>query len=184
MLALLFLAAVSTGGGAQMKPDPDLGISEGLARERAARVSNLRYDLAFTIPAARAQPIRGRALIRFSLTALSGPGDPLVLDYFPDRAGFLRSVEANGVATTIRQVNGHIIVPPDALRAGENSLALDFNAGDASLNRGDEFLYTIFLPARAHLAFPFVDQPDLKPRWALALAVPDGLQVACAVRQR
>ena len=178
MLALvLFLAAVTTGSDAQMKPDPDLGISEGLARERAARVSNLRYDLAFTIPTARAQPIRGRALIRFSLATLSGPGEPLVLDYLPDRAGFLRTVEANGVATAIRQVNGHIIVPPEALRAGENSLALDFNAGDGPLNRSDEFLYTIFVPARAHLAFPCFDQPDLKARWSLALDVPDGWQV-------
>ena len=52
MLAVL-LAALSALRDAQSmaKPDPDLGISEALARERAARVSNLRYDLAFTIPA-------------------------------------------------------------------------------------------------------------------------------------
>jgi len=157
-----------------MKPDPDLGISDGLARERAARVSNLRYDLAFTIPAARAQPIRGLALIRFTLASAS---EPLALDYLPDRAGFLRSVEANGVTTTIRQVNGHVIIPAEALRPGENSLALDFNAGDGPLNRSDEFLYTIFVPARAHLAFPCFDQPDLKGRWSLALDVPEGWQV-------
>jgi len=99
VLLLTAVMAGSTGGSAQVKPDPDLGISEGLARERAARVSNLRYDLAFTIPAARTQPIRGRALIRFTLESA---GDPLVLDYLPDRAGILRSVEANGVTTTIR----------------------------------------------------------------------------------
>ena len=178
MLALIALltavTAGSTEGSAQVKPDPDLGISEGLARERAARVANLRYDLAFTIPAARAQPIRGLALIRFSLASTS---DPLVLDYLPDRAGFLRSVEANGVTTPIRQVNGHVIIPVEALRTGENSLALDFNAGDGPLNRSDEFLYSIFVPARAHLAFPCFDQPDLKARWSLALDVPDGWQV-------
>ena len=178
MVALiLLLTAAITGGSAQVKADPDLGISEGLARERAARVSNLRYDLAFTIPAARAQPIRGRALIRFSLASSSAADDPLVLDYLPDRAGFLRSVEANGVTTTIRQVNGHVIIPIGALRSGENSLAFDFNAGDGPLNRSDEFLYTIFVPARAHLAFPCFDQPDLKARWSLALDVPDGWQV-------
>ena len=99
-----------------------------------------------------------------------------MLDYLPDRAGILRSVEANGVTTPIRQVNGHVIVPAAALRAGENSLALDFNAGDAPLNRSDDFLYTIFVPARAHLAFPCFDQPDLKARWSLALDVPDGWQ--------
>src|SRR2546425_3076619 len=108
MLALVLLLTVVAGGKTQVKPDPDLGISEGLARERVARVSNIRYDLAFTIPAARAQPIRGLALIRFTLAPSSaGPAadEPLVLDYLPDRAGFLRSVEANGVTTVIRQVN-------------------------------------------------------------------------------
>jgi aminopeptidase N len=35
-------------------------------------------------------------------------------------------------------------------------------------------LYTIFVPARAHEAFPCFDQPDLKARWTLALDVPTG----------
>jgi aminopeptidase N len=167
------ITAKTPGQPRMMTPDPDLGISEGLARERSARISNLRYDLAFTIPAARTQPVAGRALIRFSLASAA---EPLVLDYLPDRAGIVRSVEANGVKTAIRQVNGHIIVPVDALHPGDNSLELDFNAGDASLNRSDDFLYTIFVPARAHLAFPCFDQPDLKARWSLALDVPEGWQ--------
>jgi aminopeptidase N len=177
LIAAYWLAAAVAGrtpGQGPVKPDPDLGVSEGLARARAARVSNLRYDLAFTVPAARVQPVGGRALIRF---ALASAGEPLVLDYQPDRAGFLRSVEANGVTTDVRQVNGHIIVPAGTLRSGENSVALDFNAGEGSLNRSDDFLYTIFVPARAHLAFPCFDQPDLKARWSLALDVPDGWQV-------
>src|SRR5829696_213970 len=150
MLTIL-LAAWAIATQSMSRTDPNLGISDVLARDRAARVSNLRYDLAFTIPAVKSQPVRGRALIRFALASAS---EPLVLDYLPDRAGILRGVEANGVDTAIRQVNGHVIVPAAALKPGENSLALDFNAGDASLNRSDEFLYTSFVPARAHLAFP------------------------------
>jgi aminopeptidase N len=169
-LAVVWLLGLSM----QVRIDPDLGISEALARQRASRVTNLRYDLAFTIPPARTQPVAGRALIRF---VLNGASDPLVLDYQPDRSGFLRSVEANGRETSVRQVNGHIIVPPEVLREGENSLALEFNAGDGPLNRNDEFLYTIFVPARAHHAFPCFDQPDLKARWSLALDVPEGWQV-------
>jgi aminopeptidase N len=169
----VLMAALFVMAPAQVKPDPDLGISETLARERAARISNVRYDLAFTIPAVRAQPVTGRALIRFSLSSAT---DPVILDYEPDRAGILRRVEANGTETTIRQVNGHIIIPKDALQTGDNSLSLDFNAGDASLNRNDDFLYSLFVPARAHLAFPCFDQPDLKARWSLALDVPDGWQ--------
>ena len=66
-------------------------------------------------------------------------------------------------------------MPTEALQAGENSLTLDFNAGDAPLNRNDDFLYTLFVPARAHLAFPCFDQPDLKARWTLTLDDPGRL---------
>ena len=174
VLMTAFLVLAGLMAPAQIRRDPDLGISETLARDRASRISNLRYDLAFTVPAVRAEAVTGRALIRFSLSSVS---EPVVLDYEPDRAGILRSVEANGASTTIRQVNGHIILPAAALRDGENSLSLDFNAGDASLNRNDEFLYSLFVPARAHLAFPCFDQPDLKARWSLALDVPAGWQM-------
>src|SRR4051812_8490841 len=175
MMGGMFLAAAAAVAlvTLPMKIDPGIGISEALAHERSARITNLRYDLAFTIPAEKTKPVGGRALIRFTLADTE---QPVVLDYAPDRAGFLRSVEANGVPAEVRQVNGHIIVPKEALRAGDNSLSFDFNAGDAPLNRSDDFLYTIFVPARAHQAFPCFDQPDLKARWSLALDVPEGWQ--------
>jgi aminopeptidase N len=157
-----------------VKVDPDLGISETLAHARAARIANLRYDLAFTIPAARSEPLAARETVRFTL---HDTADAVVLDFAPDRSGFLKRVEVNGVETEVRQVNGHLIVPAASFRAGENAIAVEFNAGDASLNRSDDFLYTIFVPARAHLAFPCFDQPDLKARWSLALDAPDGWQV-------
>ena len=140
-LALAFTSLMVQNS--QVKLDPDLGVSETLAAARAARVSNLRYDMAFTIPAQKAQPVAGRELIRFTL---ANADEPLVLDYAPDRAGILLRSEANGVEVTVRQVNGHIIVPKESLRAGENAISLEFHAGDASLNRNDEFLYTIFVP--------------------------------------
>jgi aminopeptidase N len=157
----------------QAKLDPDLGVTDTLAAARSARISNLRYDLAFTIPAQKSAPIGGRELIRFTI---AGTGEPVVLDYAPDRNGLLIRSELNGAAVRVRQVNGHIILPPDTLRPGENAISLEFNAGDAPLNRSDDFLYTIFVPSRAHLAFPCFDQPDLKARWTLSLDVPEGWQ--------
>ena len=55
MMALILpvLLAAWALAGQSMKLDPDLGIGESLAKERSARISNLRYDLAFTIPAVR-----------------------------------------------------------------------------------------------------------------------------------
>jgi aminopeptidase N len=159
---------------APVQLDPDIGISESLARDRAARIADVRYDLAFTVPAVRSEPVGAREVVRF---VLKDERDPLVLDFAPNRSGFLKNVEVNGVETEIRQVNGHLIVPPASLRAGDNAISVDFNAGDASLNRNDDFLYTIFVPARAHEAFPCFDQPDLKARWSLALDVPEGWQM-------
>ena len=65
-----------------------------------------------------------------------------------------------------------MILPASALGPGNNIVVIDFDAGDGPLNRNDDFLYTIFVPARAHEAFPCFDQPDLKARWTLELAVP------------
>ena len=42
------------------------------------------------------------------------------------------------------------------LREGRNEILIDFVAGDDALNRNPEFLYTLFVPARAHLTFPLL----------------------------
>jgi aminopeptidase N len=44
---------------------------------------------------------------------------------------------------------GHLIIPASATRAGQNAIRLEFLAGDDSLNRYDDFLHTLFVPARA-----------------------------------
>ena len=177
VIALLMLL-----GPSQLpKADPEPGVSETLARARVRRLSNLRYDLSFSIPLAKQEPVVGRAVISFTLAdALT----PVAIDFRPDRAGLLRSVDVDGVRTDVRQVNGHLIVPAAALRAGDNRVALDFNAGNVPLNRSDDFLYTIFVPARAHLAFPCFDQPDLKARWTLTLDVPDGWETLANGEER
>jgi len=176
MSPMRWMAAVAAVIAVQVpvKVDPDIGVSESLARDRAARISNVRYDLAFTVPAAKSEPVSAREVIRFTLSDASAP---LVLDFAPNRAGFLRKTDVNGRETPVRQVNGHLIAPAASLHIGENAISIEFNAGDASLNRSDDFLYTIFVPARAHEAFPCFDQPDLKARWSLALDVPVGWEL-------
>jgi aminopeptidase N len=151
--------------------DPEPGISETLARDRAARVSNVRYELSFVIPSDHRAAISGRTAIAFTLSEASAP---LAIDFAPNQQGRVRRVEVSGAAIDARQVNGHLVVPAAALHQGDNRLAIEFDAGDAPLNRNDDFLYTILVPARAHQAFPCFDQPDLKARWTLALDVPAG----------
>jgi aminopeptidase N len=148
---------------------PAAGVPAGLAEERAARVSDLRYDLSFRLPAARAERITGRIVITFRLNDASRP---LALDFAPGRPDAAGSVVVNGLDAEPRIVADHVMLPSSSLKAGENRVAIEFEAGDAPLNRSDDFLYTIFVPARAHEAFPCFDQPDLKGRWTLALDVP------------
>jgi aminopeptidase N len=150
---------------------PAAGVAESLAKERATRVADLRYALSFTVPADRSERVAGRATITFTLRDAAAP---LALDFEPDRMGALHMVDVGGSPVEAGLINGHILVPASALRAGTNTISLDFDVGDAPLNRSDAFLYTIFVPARAHEAFPCFDQPDLKARWTLVLDVPGG----------
>ena len=88
--------------------DPEPGISETLARDRAARVSNVRYELSFVIPSDHRAAISGRTAIAFTLSEASAP---LAIDFAPNQQGRVRRVEVSGAAIDARQVNGHIVVP-------------------------------------------------------------------------
>ena len=145
-LAVAFLCAASSGAPIP----PGSGIPETLARQRSAAISSLRYQLEFRIPELRNEPIRGSATIRFELL---GARD-MVLD-FAQPKDHVFSVSANAHPVQPRFLNGHIIVPASAMQAGDNSIEIEFTAGEDALNRGDEFLYTLFVPARAHLSFPW-----------------------------
>jgi aminopeptidase N len=152
--------------------DPEPGVSLGLASERAQSIEALSYDLSFTIPAVPAEPIYGKATIRFSTKDVTRP---LVLDFTPG-ADHIGSVSVGGRPSHFRLVKDHIIIPNSELASEDNVVEIDFRAGDASLNRSADFMYTLFVPARAHLAFPCFDQPNLKARFALELTVPEDWQ--------
>jgi aminopeptidase N len=169
MFALLLATLMAAQTAAEL---PGRGIPETLARERAAAIRDVRYDVAFVIPADRREPVRGRVTVRFALQA----PHRVVLDFAQPRERLL-SVRISGADTPYTFDNGHLVVPAAATQSGENAIAVEFLAGDESLNRTDEFLYTLFVPARAHLAFPAFDQPNLKGRYTLSLEVPDGWQV-------
>jgi aminopeptidase N len=148
--------------------NPAPGISLEMADARASRISNLRYDLQLTVPREMAEPLAGMNTLTFDLATAA---DPLVIDFAPSR-DHVSAVSANGRDTAFDWVNGHIVIPAAALRAGRNEITIRFRAGDAPLNRNSDFLYALFVPARAHLAIPCFDQPNLKARWSLTLVVP------------
>jgi aminopeptidase N len=169
-IAMTVLAAMQPGSADNQRPiEP--GVSQALARERASAIQNLHYDLTFSIPASRSEPVQGRAVVSLSLRVPSR----LVFDFAQPREN-VRRVVVDGREAGADFVEGHIVIPAGATRAGVNRIEFEFTAGDAALNRSDEFLYTLFVPARARLAFPCFDQPDLKARYRLKLSVPGGWQ--------
>jgi aminopeptidase N len=168
LLALPMVVSMAGTASPQAPPDPGPGVPLSLAEERARRVSDIRYDLRFEVPEQPTEPLKGRAVIRFRLADTEAP---VVLDFAPG-GDAVTATSAGGRPVAVRAINEHLVVPASALRAGENELTFEFLAGDASLNRTAEFMYTLFVPARARLAFPCFDQPDLKARYALALDIP------------
>jgi aminopeptidase N len=171
MVARLLLVGAMIGAAAPVTAQtatPAPGIPLAVATRRAAIVKDLRYELSLAIPREQKAPITGTMTARF---ALSDASAPLVFDFAPGAAN-VQAVRVNGTAATATFPQDHIVVPASALKTGATEVAIDFTAGDASLNRNPDFLYALFVPARAHLAIPVFDQPDLKARWALELRYP------------
>jgi aminopeptidase N len=173
LIALVVLGVAAVGVLAWLwrtppRPAPVAGVAQDLAAWRASVVSDLRYDVAFAIPASRAAAITGRLTASFTLapTTRALPFD------FAQSASHVGAVRVNHRAIAATVVNGHVLMPAGSLVTGANTVDVDFVAGDESLNRNDDYLYTLFVPARASLAMPCFDQPDLKARWTLTLETP------------
>jgi aminopeptidase N len=166
LAAIVYLLA-PTDVSAQAN-EPAAGVSLDLATARAHNINHLRYELALSIPATQAQPVTGTNVLRFRLADRT---KPLVIDFDAEGAPDA-TITANGAAVPTRAVNGHLVIPAATLRRGENTVRIAFRAGDAPLNRSDDFLYTWFVPANARRAIPCFDQPDLKGRWTVSLEHP------------
>ncbi len=179
-LGVWIVAMGMAAGGSAQTATPDSGVPLAVATHRAANITNLRYELALSIPDTVSAPLTGTTTLRF---ALKDPKAPLVIDFETSR-DHVTSVETNGSPATFTYVNGHIVVPAASLVAGDNTIRIAFKAGDASLNRNADFLYTLFVPARARVALPVFDQPDLKGRWTVTLEHPSKWQSAANGAER
>jgi aminopeptidase N len=156
------------------------GIPRELARARAAVVQDVRYRLAYTL-VPHAGVTQARETLRFALKRAEGP---LLVDF---RDGAVRSLTVNGKAMPPEIRNGHIVVPKSGLKVGQNELMVEFSANVAAAEKaitryedrddGAEYLYTLFVPRDAEMAFPCFDQPDLKGRFQLDVSAPDAWTV-------
>ena len=167
MALLMGLLLVGCQGGGYRDRIYEAGVSQELAQWRKETIKELRYGLSFDIPEHRCEVIEAEACIRFSLERRQ----EVVLD-FRERADLLHEVKVNGEVCDYVFRNEHIIIPKHAIRAGENQVEIAFTAGEQSLNRNEEYLYTLFVPDRARTVFPCFEQPNLKAEFTLQLVVP------------
>ena len=164
---------------AQSAEIPD-GIPRALAQERAARVSDLHYRLAYRLEP-HAATTEATEEIRFQLRDAS---TLLLLDF---RDGAIAELRVNGLVLAAEIEHGHLLLPASALRVGENKVDANFTANIGVAGKaitrfddrddGSEYLYTLFVPMDAEMAFPCFDQPDLKGRFTLAITAPDAWTV-------
>lgn len=168
--ALLFLCMLAsvTYGQSSLLPAIEPGVSMDLAVQRKAVLSDINYQLELVLPADQSAPIPGRNSISFNLSDTS---QPLVLD-FRESPEKLLSVQVNGQESSFEFALEHLIIPDSELITGRNRIFIEFIAGDSSLNRNPDFLYTLFVPDRARTAFPLFDQPNLKATYELVLSLP------------
>ena len=144
------------------------GVSEQLAQFRKKQISDVQYNLSFEIPNQKEENINAHLIVNLNLTDLS---QPLLLD-FKEKTLNIKSVAVNGKSMAIVHEKGHIVISPLALIMGKNTILISFIAGNLSLNRNDDFLYTLLVPDRASTLFPCFDQPDIKATYKLSLTVP------------
>lgn len=104
--------------------------------------------------------------------------NPLYMDFKeePDR---LMEIKANGKEITPVFENEHLKIEPEYLTEGNNTVEIDFLAGELSLNRNEEYLYTLLVPDRARTLFPCFDQPNIKATYTLNITAPNDWQVLC-----
>lgn len=138
----------------------ETGVSHELAKKRKATIKQLEYILDFNIPNSLDQKCSGSVEVRFQLAERGR----ITLDFKAPKE-YIHNVNCD-----YKFINEHIIVDG---KEGQNSIKIEFTLPDQSLNRRQEFLYTLLVPDRARTLFPCFDQPNLKAKFTLGLTIPD-----------
>ena len=215
-----FIVAFALSSFAQAPP---VGVPLELARERANRITSVRYTLQYDLTAGAKSAV-GKETLKFLYKPEpfmgplrpAGPG-PLLLDF---REGTIRKMVLNGKELPVKMENGHIELPQALLKISRNAadqgllsarkaakatdnlgrpvgavpgskipdspddnvIEIEFTApigpsGKAITSYIDkqdnsEYIYTLFVPMDASMAFPCFDQPDIKGKFQLNISVP------------
>ncbi|MGJ8743312.1 M1 family metallopeptidase [Polaribacter sp.] len=152
------------------------GISFELSQYRKQQITTVVYGLDFKIPKEKKLPIAAKLTLNFSLSDVK---NDVILD-FKEATTKLKSIKVNNKKSILTHQNEHIILAKNELTLGKNTIEIFFDAGETSLNRNNEFLYTLLVPDRASTLFPCFDQPDIKANYTLRITAPKDWKVLCA----
>lgn len=146
----------------------DKGVTEELATWRKREISNIKYQLSYTIPTS-AQPITAKEVIQFDLNDT----DKEVQIDFKTELKYIKRVVVNNQIVKPLFINEHIILQPALLVKKNNQVQIDFDVSGNSIKTDTGGLvYTLFVPANARESFACFDQPDLKASFELTLTIP------------
>lgn len=140
----------------------DAGISRELAEWRKETISELKYNIDIDL----VENI-GKVDIEFAVER----AQEIVIDFRATEN--ILAVERDAKPLKHRIESEHIIIHKSEIEAGNNSVSIDFKVDNQSLNRNQEFLYTLLVPDRARTLFPCFEQPDIKASYTLALTIPE-----------
>ncbi|MDN3621105.1 M1 family aminopeptidase [Polaribacter undariae] len=149
------------------------GISFELAKYRKQQIADVVYDVHFKIPKEKEKAIAAILEVKFTVIDLE---NDVYLDFNED-VSKLKSIKVNGEISEINHQKEHVIIDKKRLSLGQNAVEILFDAGEKSLNRNEEFLYTLLVPDRASTLFPCFDQPDIKAKYNLKITAPKDWQV-------
>ena len=140
----------------------DAGVSRELAEWRKETISELKYNIDIDL----VENI-GKVDIEFVVER----AQEIVIDFRATEN--ILAVERDTKPLKHRIESEHIIIPKSEIEAGDNCISIRFKVDNQSLNRNEEFLYTLLVPDRARTLFPCFEQPDMKASYTLALTIPE-----------
>lgn len=195
-LLLFVLFAMNFNAVSQTSFPVENGVSQTLARWRAAHYSNVKYKLDITLEKG-APLMKGTLEVTVTLTS-EGAQNDLILDWRTTSFAndkdkpYAWVTEVNGKKDVpVVSINEHLKIPRPFLKAGENVIKIDFaspiKTSGAAITRyvdkedGGEYIYSLFVPSDASTAFPCFDQPDLKGKFTLTVKAPGEWKVVSNV---
>ena len=176
-ISIAILAALTVGcSNSNITTNNEIttGVSYELAQERKANISDIHYDICFVIPQNSDEDVSCDTRITFTLkerqdVVIDFRDTEHIQDIFFNNTEHLAYIDVWSKWLK----NEHIVIPREEVIIGENTVHIITSVSNQSLNRNEEYLYTLLVPDRARTLFPCFDQPDMKATYTLTLILPE-----------